>query len=320
MELTEAARASVLEPIEAARVSLIGLAVGDAFGTMLDGFGAELGRRATKRLISMQRPWPWTDDTAMAISIVEVLAQYGTIDTDALAAAFAERFAREPKRGYGAGAHALLTRVSLGAPWRDEAAGLFKGKGSYGNGAAMRAAPIGAFFAPDLERVRDEALRSAEPTHTHPDGAAGAVAIAIAAGLAQTRVARMTLLPETARWTPPSRTRDGLLRAHELGLELELQLAGEELGTGSNVTSHDTVPFAVWVAARHLDSYEDALWTIGHPSLEIAPSVLNFAVDRDTVGAIVGGIVACATGVDGIPVLWREATEALPQSVIRQAP
>lgn len=37
-----------------------------------------------------------------------------------------------------------------------------------------------------------------------------------------------------------------------------------------------------------------------------------FAVDRDTVGAIVGGIVACATGVEGIPVLWREATEKLP--------
>jgi hypothetical protein len=37
-----------------------------------------------------------------------------------------------------------------------------------------------------------------------------------------------------------------------------------------------------------------------------------FAIDRDTVGAIVGGIVACATGAAGIPVLWREAAEPLP--------
>jgi len=298
--------------IEAARVSLLGLAVGDAFGTMLDNFGADLPRHAAKRLISMQRPWQWTDDTAMAISIVEVLAAHGTIDPDALATAFAQRFAREPNRGYGAGAHALLTRVSMGAPWRDEAARLFHGKGSYGNGAAMRAAPIGAFFAPDLERVRDEALRSAQPTHAHPDGAAGAVAIAIAAALAQTHAPRAAFIATVAHWTPPSATRDRLYRADELGLGFDVQLAGEELGTGSNVTSQDTVPFAVWVAARHLDSYEDALWTLAHPGLEIVPgAALMFAVDRDTLGAIVGGIVACATGIDGIPVLWREATEAI---------
>jgi ADP-ribosylglycohydrolase len=302
-------------PIEAARTSLLGLAVGDAFGTMLDGHGAELAARAAKRLISPQRPWRWTDDTAMAVSIVELLGERGTIEPDALAAAFVRRFEREPNRGYGAGAYALLSRVSMGAPWRDEAARLFRGKGSFGNGAAMRAAPIGAFFAPDLERVRVEALRSAEPTHAHPDGAAGAVAIAVAAAIASTGpAARHRLIAEVARWTPDGLTRDGLLRAEQLGLGFDVQLAGEELGTGSSVTSHDTVPFAVWSAARHLDSYEEALWTAtAHPGLDLASNALAiFAVDRDTVGAIVGGIVACATGVDGIPLLWREATEPVP--------
>jgi ADP-ribosylglycohydrolase len=304
-----------MRSIECARTSLLGLSVGDAFGTMLDGYGAELARRAAKRLISMKRPWRWTDDTAMAISIVEVLCERGTIDTDALAAAFARRFEREPGRGYGAGAFALLTRIAAGAPWRDEAARLFGGKGSYGNGAAMRAGPIGAFFAPDLERVRVEALRSAAPTHTHPDGAAGAVAVAIAAALASTRaVPRDELVGEVARWTPASKTRERLRRAEQLGLAFDVQAAGEELGTGSNISSQDTVPFAVWVAARHIDSYEDALWTAtAHPGLDLASNALSIcAIDRDTVGAIVGGIVACATGVDGIPLLWREATEGLP--------
>nr|HEX4313649.1 ADP-ribosylglycohydrolase family protein [Kofleriaceae bacterium] len=64
--------------------------------------------------------------------------------------------------------------------WRREAQGLFGGRGSYGNGAAMRASPIGAYFRDDLERVRDEAVRSAEPTHAHADGVAGAVAVAVA--------------------------------------------------------------------------------------------------------------------------------------------
>lgn len=279
---------------------------------MLDGYGAELARRAAKRLISMQRPWRWTDDTAMAIAIVDVLASHGAIDPDALAAAFVARFQREPDRGYGSGAFDLLRNVAAGAAWRTEAAALFRGKGSYGNGAAMRAAPIGAYFD-DLERVRVEALRSAEPTHAHPDGAAGAVAVAIAAALAQRHTRRERFLDEVVHWTPASPTRDKLRRACELGLAFDVQLAGEELGTGSNITSRDTVPFALWVCARHLDSYEEAMWTAtAHPGLDHASNALLSAIDRDTIGAIVGGVVACAVGLDGIPVLWREATERLP--------
>jgi ADP-ribosylglycohydrolase len=292
--------------IEAARVSLTGLAVGDAFGSML---GTVEPHKRSKRLISMKRPWPWTDDTAMAIAIVDELAAHGTIDPDRLAAAFAAHFAREPNRGYGAGAYALLHKIANGGAWREESQAMFRGQGSYGNGAAMRAAPIGAYFAPDLERVREEALRSAAPTHAHPDGAAGAVAVAIAAALA--KMNKLTL-GEVAHWTPTSATRAGIVRAQRLGLGFEVQLAGEELGTGANITSRDTVPFALWVAARHIASYEEALWTVcADPGLDFASSVIA-SLDRDTLGAIVGGIVACAHGLDGIPLLWREATEALP--------
>ncbi|HSS00357.1 MAG TPA: ADP-ribosylglycohydrolase family protein [Kofleriaceae bacterium] len=298
-----------------ARTSLLGLAVGDAFGSMLDRVGADLPQQVAKRLISPHRPWRWTDDTAMALSIVEVLEQHGAIETDALAAAFARRFAEEPGRGYGAGAYRLLSRLGMGASWREEATRMFGGKGSYGNGAAMRAAPIGAFFAPDLERVRAEALRSAEPTHAHPEGAAGAVAVAIAAALAHTHgCSRDAMVGEVARWTPPGQTCDRLLRAEQLGLAYDVQLAGDELGTGANITSQDTVPFAIWAAARHLDSYEEALWTAtGLPGVDLSSNTMAiFSVDRDTVGAIVGGVVACATGVEGIPVLWRAACEKLP--------
>src|SRR5262245_6322913 len=294
-----------MHSLEAARASLLGLSVGDAFGTMLDGYGAELAQRAAKRLISTRRPWRWTDDTAMAISIVEVFERFGTIDVDALAEAFARRFAEEPGRGYGAGTYGLLSRGNLGTPWRDEVARVFGGKGSYGNGAAMRAAPVGAFFAPDLERVRDEALRSAAPTHAHPDGAAGAVAVAAAAALASGRELRGdAFIAEVARCTPGGRTHDRLMRARELGVGFDVQFAGGGPGTGSTVASYDTVPFAVWVAARHLDSYEEALWTVtSHPGLDLPGAVVMFALDRVTLGAIVGGIVACAVGVDGIPVL-----------------
>jgi ADP-ribosylglycohydrolase len=289
------------EALQRAKESLIGLAVGDAFGETMFGEPREVARRAAKRLISARRPWRWTDDTAMALSIVEVLAQHERIDQDALAAAFVRRWTAEPDRGYGQGAYNLLTRLAYGTSWRREAPRLFGGQGSFGNGAAMRAAPIGAYFAHDLDRVREEALRSAEPTHAHPDGAAGAVAVAIAAALATTGVDRASLLPQVIRYTPAGHVLDRLRRAAEIDLGANPAEVGEELGTGLDVAAHDTVPFCLWVAARHLDSYEEAIWT----------STSQHG-DRDTTGAIVGGIVVLATGEPSIPVLWRSATEPLP--------
>jgi ADP-ribosylglycohydrolase len=288
-------------PIQRARRSLQGLAVGDAFGETMFRPADEVAKRVAKRLIEPRRPWRWTDDTAMALSIVEVLGRYDRIDADALAEAFARRWAEDPHRGYGQGAITLLTRVAYGADWRREAARMFKGQGSYGNGAAMRAAPIGAYFAGDLDRVRAEALRSAEPTHTHPDGAAGAVAVAVAAALAASGGAARKFFEDVVRLTPPGHTLERLRRAADIDLDADPARVGEELGTGLDVAAHDTVPFCLWVAARHLDSYEEALWTATAQH-----------GDRDTMGAIVGGIVVMAADDDAIPVLWRAATELVP--------
>jgi ADP-ribosylglycohydrolase len=261
------------------------------------------------RVISTRRPWQWTDDTAMALSIVEVLGIHGAIEADALAAAFARRWAQDPHRGYGPAAFRLLERIRGGAPWRREAARLFGGQGSYGNGAAMRAAPIGGYFASDLDRVRHEALRSAEPTHAHPDGAAGAVAVAIAAALAASGARRDAILPEVVRFTPPGVTQERLRRAADTELSADPVRVGLALGTGLDVTAHDTVPFALWVAVRHLTSFEDAIWT--------ATSQYG---DRDTLGAIVGGIVVLATGEDAIPAAWRAAMEPVPDPLAAELP
>jgi ADP-ribosylglycohydrolase len=289
-----------LSPIQRAQQALCGLAVGDAFGETLFGEPKAIARRVAKRLISTARPWRWTDDTAMALSVVDVLAQCQTIEQDQLMASFVERWAAEPNRGYGQGAFTVLTRVSYGAPWRREAQRLFNGQGSFGNGAAMRAAPIGAFFADDFPRVQAEAIRSAETTHMHADGIAGAVAVAIAAACATRGMANTALLSEVLRWTPPGHVHQRLQRAAEIPIDAQLANVADELGTGLDVAAHDTVPFCLWVAARHWHCYEDALWTAaGQPG------------DRDTLAAIVGGIVVMVPGTE-IPVLWQAATEQLP--------
>src|SRR5688572_9909464 len=94
-----------------ARIALEGLSVGDAFGETFFLPAEQARAFIDDRLVSDRRPWRWTDDTAMALSIVEVLAERGTIDRDALASAFAARYHAEPWRGYGGTAHEILCAI-----------------------------------------------------------------------------------------------------------------------------------------------------------------------------------------------------------------
>ena len=90
------------------------------------------------------------------------------------------------------------------------------------------------------------------------------------------------------------------MRAREVSLDTQADVAASILGNGSQVTAADTVPFTIWCAARHLGDFEEALWQ--------TVSVLG---DRDTTCAIVGGIVILSEGGDAIPPVWFESREPL---------
>jgi ADP-ribosylglycohydrolase len=282
-----------------AQVALDGLSIGDAFGQR---FFLRVPWPRIENRVLPEAPWRHTDDTAMACAIVEVLAHAERIDQDLLAQRFAARFSEDPHRGYGGGAYQLLGEIARGEPWRQASAALFQG-GSFGNGGAMRAAPIGAYFADDIERVVAEARASAEVTHAHPEGQAGAVAAAVAAAYAATRGAGPSagegLISFVLEHTPTGETRDGIARAAEIPLSAAVHRAASELGTGEAVTAMDTVPFCMWCAARHLDDFEEAMWT-----------TVSGLGDRDTTCAIVGGIVAMSTQKP-VPELWRTSRERL---------
>jgi ADP-ribosylglycohydrolase len=109
------------------------------------------------------------------------------------------------------------------------------------------------------------------------------------------------LLEAAIHHCPEGATRVGLHKALSLPSSAVVPAAVAELGNGSRVTSPDTVPFALWCAARHLDSYHEALW-----------QTVSGLGDRDTTCAIVGGIVALAVGGNAIPASWLAAREPLP--------
>ncbi len=286
--------------LDRARVSLEGLSIGDGFGERFFN-PATLQSRLDNRTVPAA-PWKYTDDTMMAISIVEVLESCGEIDQDKLAQAFLLRYAREPDRGYGAGAHQLFNTVAQGTTWRDAAAALFDGTGSMGNGGAMRAAPIGGYFAADYERVVIESRKSAEVTHTNPEGKAGAIAVALAAAWANNHrggaMDRADFFTTVLEQTPQGETRSGIERARDMP-DASLATAAGTLGSGQRVLAQDTVPFSLWCAIRHMDDFLEAMWN----------TVAGLG-DRDTTCAIVGGIVALSC--PELPAEWQKAREPLP--------
>jgi ADP-ribosylglycohydrolase len=309
------AKREEMDALTRARCSLEGLSVGDSFG---ERFFVSPGiveylieSRAVPRGEARGdseggRPvWPYTDDTMMALSIYACLSRFGRIDQDWLASDFARRY--DMGRGYGPAMHRYLGAIWQGADWRVEAPALFGGSGSFGNGAAMRVAPLGAYFADDLPAVVENARLSAEVTHAHPEGIAGAIAVAVAAAFAW-RLRGASPLPRERNYLemvkphiPDSEVHEGVRRAAGLAPGCSSRLAVSALGNGTRVSAQDTVPFALWCAARHLDDYEEALW--------LTVSGLG---DRDTTCAIVGGIVTAHTGIDGIPDEWRRSREPLP--------
>ncbi|WP_433199356.1 ADP-ribosylglycohydrolase family protein [Dactylosporangium sp. CS-047395] len=278
-----------------ARDALEGLATGDAYG-------AQHFTRPELRT----PPWPWTDDTQMAAVLVAHLHTRDTVDQDKLAKAWAT--ACEPGRGYGVGAYLTLQAIVAGTPWPDAARDGFGGQGSYGNGAAMRVAPLGAYHAGDPARAAEQAQAQAVVTHAHPEGVAGAVAVAVAASTAayaRLTGARPDLLAAALQHVDPATTVAKLLRkARNIR---NVQQAASVLGTGERVTAQDTVPYTIWVANRFLGDFTagiEACCTAGG--------------DIDTTAAITGGILAAHD--PALPPDWVQAREPLPQVAGRQQP
>jgi ADP-ribosylglycohydrolase len=288
---------------ERARLSLEGLSVGDTFGEQFFGETEQIVPLIADRVVP-RAPWRYTDDTEMALSIVEILEERGAIDQDDLALRFARRM--DLRRGYGKGAYEILSGILAGRSWKSLSHSGFRGMGSFGNGAAMRVAPLGAYFAdaPRAELV-EQARLSAEVTHAHPEGIAGAIAVALAAALAwQRRDAPGQLgkewMSEIRSAVPAGYTRDALDEAIALPARTPMVEAAKVLGNGSGITAPDTVPICLWIAAYHSNDFPEALWkTVG---------ILG---DRDTTCAIVGGILALKVGLGAIPRQWRDSREPI---------
>lgn len=295
------------ERLDRALSSLRGLSVGDALGSQ---YFVPANHPLLKRRETPTGPWSWTDDTEMACSVVAILAAHQRIDQDELARSFAEH--HDFDRGYGPAVNRLLRLIREGGDWRELASALFNGQGSWGNGAAMRIAPLGAWYADDPEQATHQAEISAYPTHQHREAVAGAMAVAAAAALAADPAgppSAEALLDGVISLVPTSAVGAGLRRARDMLDYGDASTVAAVLGCGRRTSAHDTVPFAIWSAARALSDYGQAFWVTA-----------QVGGDVDTTCAIVGGVVA--SGKAGTPPEeWLRQTEVLPDwALVRDTP
>lgn len=297
-----------LQRLPLAKKALLGTAIGDAFGETFFGPSEEIEARIHNRITAQDVSWDFTDDTIMSIAIYQSLEKFGRIDPDFLAHTFAQNYQKDSYRGYGGTMHSILRDLGAGKDWRTVAPAVFDGMGSMGNGAAMRAGVIGGYFAEDFIALREAAVQSAIVTHTHYEAQAGAMAVALAAGLAASQplsaLSFDSFLTSILAALPSSDTKAKINKALYLSKTCSLATTVSVLGNGLKMTAQDTVPFALWCAAAHLDDFEEALWQ--------AVAALG---DRDTICAIVGSIVILSAPPETVPAHWVEKLEKIEESI-----
>ena len=125
---------------------MFGAIAGDIIGSPYEG-------RPIKTLDFPLFSWhsTFTDDSVMTVAVADVLLDGGDyVDS------FHRYFDLYPHAGYGSTFRRWALTHSR-EPY-----------GSFGNGSAMRVSPVGHAFE-TLQETLDEAKRSAEVTHDHPE-------------------------------------------------------------------------------------------------------------------------------------------------------
>lgn len=196
----------------------------------------------------------YTDDTVMTIA-----TKYAVYNRVPYASAYVKFGRKYPLAGYG----------NLFKNWLYECP--HTAYNSYGNGSAMRVSFLGRHFQ-TLERVREEARKSAMCTHNHPEGIKGAQATAVCVYLCRMGASKR----EIKRYMEKN-------FGYALGRPLLLRRPGSRF----DVTCQVSVPLAIRCFLES-DSWEDCI-----------RKVFSILCDTDTVSCIAGGFADAFYGGTG---------------------
>jgi len=281
---------------------MFGSALGDCIGELAFRYGNE---QTLLTQVKNKKVLRYTDDTAMAIGIAKTITSTSANwSTQELGETFHNNYNEEPYRGYGSGPPQIFRIVERkDQSYTDVAKNLFGGDGSYGNGASMRIAPLGIFYY-DKSDIYMIAKKSAIATHTHPLGIDGAAILAKTLSLMVPKEPgeipiqeKIEILNELINFSHTDKYKKTLEKVKKL-IEKDETLSKAEEIIGSGVLSYTSVPFSIFAFLYNSESYGQNL----------IDTVL-ISRDRDTVGAMVGGLLGAYLGIEEIPDNWIQKLE-----------
>ena len=241
---------------------MIGAIAGDIIGSFY-----ERCQIKTKEFPLFHPRCRFTDDSVLTVGVAKAILS----DHNYLKAMW-ETERKYPHAGYG-GSFIRWLRSNDPKPYN-----------SWGNGSAMRVSPVGFAFD-SVELVLQEAARTAEISHNHPEGVKGARATALAVFLARTTRNKSIIREEVVDGYDLSRTVDDIRPSY-----------------GFDVSCQGTVPEAI-ISFLDSDSYEDAV-----------RNAVSLGGDSDTLACIAGGIAEAYYGNVSLRIL-KKVKECLPDDL-----
>jgi ADP-ribosylglycohydrolase len=213
----------------------------------------------------------FTDDTVLTVAVADCL-----MNDREYVDVFHEYFLAYPNAGYGLRFFQWANSGSR-SPYN-----------SWGNGSAMRVAPVGHAFD-SLEDVLIHAARSAEVTHNHPEGVKGAQATAAAVFMARNGDTKRTMKSSLQRL---------------FGYDLHRRLDDIRPTYRFDESCQGTVPPAL-IAFLESSDYEDAV-----------RKAVSLGGDADTLACIAGAVAEAHYG--GVPQAIAAQTLAVLDDRLRR--
>jgi|SRR5262245_44231697 len=297
--------------------ALVTQALGDALGFLVEGEHPKICANFATAAFALMAPpsgrrgpfvfGQYSDDTQLARELALSLVEARGWNPPHFARRLATLFASETIVGRGRATEAAAYRLLRGVPWEESG----EPPPNAGNGAAMRAAPVGLFFPDDEEqrfRVADEQARI---THRDPRARAAAVLVAdvVADGITHGTAPRDE--PYFAHLARRVESLDPVLAA---GVRrVPSWLAGRPRVAAAEIASfaeppegtphaferwHGISPFATPSALYAFYAYRASP---DDPAAVLRRSV-SVGGDVDTVAAMAGAMVGAAVGMSGLDV------------------
>uniref|UniRef100_A0A1B6KIV5 ADP-ribosylhydrolase ARH3 n=1 Tax=Graphocephala atropunctata TaxID=36148 RepID=A0A1B6KIV5_9HEMI len=321
------------------RGCLVGALLGDCLGSPYEGDSNVSKSVLQNYFDKLSGPYfknpvkMYTDDTAMTKCISESLIYKQGLDCKDLARRFVKEYFNQPKRGYGGGAIEVFYKLrneKYEDVWRP-AKQQFEGLGSYGNGGAMRVAPVALFYRDNYDKMLEAARQVTLLTHTNRLGVNGALLQCIAVYLSlhqlpgkpldvsefstflKQKISEIENTDQTEEYEDKMPYTNKLEAMDEL-LKSDHVLDEEVQGIlGCDVSAFNSVATAVFCFLRSQKPIPNI--TTDCPYRRTIQYAISLGGDTDTIASMAGAIAGAFYGMDVINKSLQKHCEFVSETI-----